>query len=521
MAGPWEQYQQTPAAGPWQRYATQGPEPLNADPTQGMSTLDKLLAGTGRGMTSATLAALQGISKLVGADSAGAGLVKQSTLDENKKLDAPLMNTTAGKVGNVIGNMGVAAPTALIPGVNTYTGAALTGAGLGALTTEGGAQERAKAALAGAVGGAAGKGIGDLAGKGAQWLVDSARTVSPKLPMAQAAQDAGFVIPPADVRSNTLTEALGGLGGKLKTAQQASVRNQPMVNEAAAKALGLQPGTQITPDVLQGLRTVAGTDGYAPIRAAGEVATSPAYNKALDSIASQYQGAARSFPGAAKNPVLDMVDGLRVQKFDAGDAIDMIKVLREAADKAYRSGDTGLGKASKEAAQALEEEVGRHLKDAGNDAALSAFREARTQIAKTYSVQKALNQSTGDVSASNLVKQLEKGKPLSDELLTVAQAAQAFPRAFQSLKEAPKAWSPLDFAWGSLGAGMGSPVPAVMAAARPVVRSMLLSGPAQRYALQQGTPGMLSRATAGLLDQELAQNAFPIGFGLLAADAAR
>ena len=61
-------------------------------------------------------------------------------------------------------------------------------------------------------------------------------------------------------------------------------------------------------------------------------------------------------------------------------------------------------------------------------------------------MQKALNEQTGNVSAQQLAKDLAKGRPLSGDLLTVAQMGQAFPKATQALKEAPKAVSPLDFA---------------------------------------------------------------------------
>ena len=62
---------------------------------------------------------------------------------------------------------------------------------------------------------------------------------------------------------------------------------------------------------------------------------------------------------------------------DAGNAIDAIKVLREQADKAFRTGDTGLGKASMAAASAIESQIERHLANNGNADALSALREAQ------------------------------------------------------------------------------------------------------------------------------------------------
>ena len=197
--------------------------------------------------------------------------------------------------------------------------------------------------------------------------------------------------------------------------------------------------------------------------------------------------------------------------------MDATKVLREMADKAYRSGDTGMGKAAKQASNELEGMLERHLQAQGNTEALQAFQDARKLIAKTYTVQKALNEQTGNVSAQQLANDLAKGRPLSGDLLTVAQMGQAFPKATQALKEAPKATSPLDFAVAGMTAGAtANPLAMATVAARPVARSMLLSGPMQRAALQPQafTPGMM-----GLLGSDpLRQLGGSVGAGgLLAA----
>lgn len=506
-----------------QSMAAKEPPPIigGVDPTQDMGAIDRLRAGIGSGMTSAGRAILQGVSKLVGADSVGAGLVKQSDIDEAKKRDSALMATGMGKAGNVIGNVAVAAPTVLIPGANTYTGAALIGAGTGGLMTDGDLENRAKGAAFGAVGGVAGKGLGELIGsaasKGKAAFLAAQQSGAQKAAAAEAANKAGYVIPPADLNPGLFTEALSGLSGKIKTAQVASQRNQAVTNRLAREAIGVDGQAPLTADVLQGIRNEAATSGYAPIRSAGEVVADGAYTKALDKIAGQYQGAARSFPGAAKNPVVDMVENLRQTKFDAGDGLDMIKVLRETADKAYRTGDTGLGKASKEAAKALEDQIERHLAENGDKAAMAAFKGARTLIAKTYSVQKALNAQTGDVSAQSLAKELSKGRPLSGGLLTAAQVGQAFPKATQALKEAPKSMSPLDWAVGAMtGASTGNPLMLAATAVRPAVRSALLSNLYQQAALKPSTPGLLTLA-GDAFGSPLAQRIAPGQFGLLGA----
>ena len=183
---------QAVAASQW-KPAPAGP---NTDPTADMGAVDRLRAGIGRGMVSAA----RGVGNLL-------GLVSDADMAEAKRLDAPLLKTTGGAVGNVLGSVAAAAPTMLIPGANTALGAAAIGGGLGGLTTEGNLQERAIGAATGAAGGVAGKFLGDKLGQGARTLADAtaSRFAAKQAADAQrmgalrAASEAGYVIPPADL----------------------------------------------------------------------------------------------------------------------------------------------------------------------------------------------------------------------------------------------------------------------------------------------------------------------------------
>lgn len=81
---------------------TQAPTPtgfLLNDPTSGMSTTDRVLAGTGRGMVHTGAS----VGNLV-------GLVPDSAMAEMKQTDAPLLNTRAGTFGNMVGESAMTAP---------------------------------------------------------------------------------------------------------------------------------------------------------------------------------------------------------------------------------------------------------------------------------------------------------------------------------------------------------------------------------------------------------------------------
>ncbi len=444
------------------------------------------------------------------------GMASFDDVKESRRLDKPLAKTVGGTLGNVGGNMVIAAPAMLLPGAATVPAAAAISGVMGALGPSESPTESVVNPLVAAAGGAAGQWVANKAAAGEAFqrgqnaLKDALN--AQKADATRKAMGAGYVIPPADLKPGMVAEAASGLSGKIKTAQVASQRNQAVTDTLARKAVGLSAADELTPDALNGIRAAAAAAGYDPIKSAGTVRTDAAFVKALDDIAQTQQGASRSFPGLADNGVVDLVAKLKQPAFDAGDAIDATKVLRAAADKAYASGDKALGKANKDAAQAIEDMLDRHLSASGQSDALQAFREARQLIAKTYSLQSGLNGQTGSVSAQKLAAQLAKGKPLSGELRTIAEAGSAFPKALQTLKEAPKATSPLDWAV-ALGsaASSGNALPLAMVGIRPAVRNALLSRPVQRNALA----AMIRPEEVDMLTRALADNRLTAPAGAL------
>lgn len=491
-----------------------------ADPTEGNSFFDNTMAATGKGMTS--------VARAVGFPaSALERMGLPGTKEEADRLDAPLMSTAGGKVGNVVGMAAMAAPAALIPGANTYLGASAIGGGVGAAFAEGGLGDRAQGALFGAAGGAAGKGIGDVLGavvpKITRWMAGNRNTKqlanAQRDASAVATKDAGYVIPPADVNPTVLNETLNGLSGKIKTAQVASARNQNVTNSLAKKSIGVADDAPLDINALKNIRAQAG-QAYDAVASAGTIRPGQAYSDALDKITAPYVTAAKGFPNAKPSPIIAEIESLKTAEFDAASAVAMVKKLRADADASYASGNKDAGKALKSGAGALEDAIDAHLTqiDAPADV-LKNFRDARQLIAKTYTVEKALNGETGDVSAQVLAKMLQKGKPMSGDLKTIARAGSSFPKATQSLKEAPKAVSPLDYGAALISAGSTGPWGAAAIAARPAVRSLMLSQPYQRLlgSPKSYGPGLLEQSLP-LLQNNLLRRGLPAAGGLLSAN---
>jgi hypothetical protein len=311
---------------------------------------------------------------------------------------------------------------------------------------------------------------------------------SPEMVSAiNAARDAGYVIPPTQANPTLTNRLLEGFSGKLTTAQNASAKNSEVTNGLAAKALGLPADAKITPDLLLSIRKTASASSEA-ITQTGTITPTKAYSEALDKLAETHLTAAKGFPNAKESPVVALVDSLRSPSFEAGSALAKIRELRAAADDAFRTGNTDVARASKGAAKALEDAVETHLQDVGNPELLSQFRDARTLMAKTYTVEKALNATTGTVDARKLGAMVNKGKPLTNELRQAGEFANRFPKANQTVEgmgSLPQT-SPLDWAAaGGLSMASGNVLPMLAAGARPLARKLTLSNAVQNRLLQK------------------------------------
>jgi hypothetical protein len=527
-----------------------------AQPTQGSptgSTTENVLAGIGHGMVSTAQNVKQGFDKLAdhlassasgttigkAIDWAGQKLglpsAQQASADTNQAItdrratEGPLLDTKAGKVGSFGGQFAATLPTMLIPGANTYTGAALIGGGTGLATTEGGLADRAKGAIAGMAGGVAGKTLGDLVGAGVSKLAsmrssslasDAAQNVQKDAAIKLASQN-GYKLPPQDVNPGVVNATLEGLSGKIKTSQAASQSNQTVTNSLAKRALGLPEDAPLNGDTLQTIRQQAG-NAYNAVRGTGTVTPGQPYNDAIDKIMQQANGQAKSFPGLKNDEITSVLGTLKQPTFEAGDAVDATKFLRNLADKAYRSGDKQTGAAYKQASGALEDALDSHLQSLGQPEALASFRNARQTIAKTYSVEKALNPVTGDVDAAKLALQAAKGKPLSGELRDIANINAAFPKATQTLKQNYNPSSPLDYA--AAIASQAGKAAMVVPLARPLLRSAILSKPVQSLNANLATDyggGLLSKGVYPALSGKSLRDLLQVGGAAGAIDAAK
>ena len=305
---------------------------------------------------------------------------------------------------------------------------------------------------------------------------------------ATAAIDAGYSIPPNMLNPSFKNATIESFSGKQATQQLFSTKNAQVTDSLIKDALGISPDATISKVALNDIRKTAGKT-YAQISSLSD-------NAAAD---------------------------LEALKQARNDSQGWFK----AYNRSESPNDLAQAKQYKSVADGLETSLETHALDAGRPELLPQLKDARTKIAKTYSVERALNDSSGTIDSRVLGRMYEKGvfgKGPSDGISTAARFASAFPTINKSAEQigSPgahnlKAIAATAFGGGGLAA-LG-PVGALAALAPfvtpPIARSMMLRRGVQQ-SLARPTQGLLSSGIDDELLNQLLYRATPIaGAGLL------
>lgn len=125
-----------------------------ADPASGMGTGERFLAGAGKGMHDLGTGAVGALKSAVGMETPA----DRANVDAQRLRDAPLMRTPAGALGDIGGKVATTIPAMMVPGANSYRGAAILGAITGATQPAGTEDSRLLNTATGAAGGVIGQG---------------------------------------------------------------------------------------------------------------------------------------------------------------------------------------------------------------------------------------------------------------------------------------------------------------------------------------------------------------------------
>ena len=385
-----------------------------ADPTSGMSSFEKGRAAFGKAFADLG----RGAQQLVG---------METDAEESRQLDAPLMSTTAGKVGNFAGNVAAATPLLFVPGANSYAGAALSGGLMGLLQPTVGAESRGVNTLLGVGAGLAGQAAGNALGR---------------------------VIRPVQTQQTPARAAL---------VQEAASRNIPLT---AGQTTGSRP-LQIMESVMEDLPFTSGR------QLAAKQTQREAFNRAVGStfgapesaITPEVAGAARqrlssTFSDLSRRNALNVTDDLmsrlgtieaEANRFGTGDIaksvsnriddfLSRVDTSGQVSGTAYRRFDSALGRSMRSTSNGdLRHSLGQ-IRDAvreAMDASISsadqaAWRTARQEYGNLMTVAPlAARSETGDISGRTLLSaanQANQGARFGapSELATLGRVGRAF-----------------------------------------------------------------------------------------------
>jgi hypothetical protein len=366
------------------------------DPTEGMSTTDKFLAGTGKGMVDTG----RGVYQLGASIGHAAGMVSdekmasiQQDVDNSRELDAPLMNTTAGKVGDVVGT---AAPALLLPSAG-IAGSAVEGAALGAAQPVPTGASRwtntYMGGLGGAAGAAAGKVLGGVLGGfgGAgdrQAAVDLLESEGVPVSVGQATK---AKLAQSVERASAMTSDA--------PAEFAATQGQAF-NRAVLRRIGID-----SPEVTSAAPEVLGPARKAITNVMDDVAsrTKVNYDPQLESDLSIIeQNASRQVPSSELAPI----------RANIGDILDNAAANNGVLDgNFYQRVNSNLGVLSKNPQVGP---VAGDIKDALTDALqrsassddVKALSKARQQYRALKQMEPAIDPATGNISPSKLINSL-------------------------------------------------------------------------------------------------------------------
>lgn len=351
----------------------------------------------------------------------------------------------------------------------------------------GGALPAAGSMIAEKVGGPAWAGVGSMAPTAAITGFNAVR--APGLAREQAqnqvrdatlrpAQDAGYVLPPSAVRPTALGNAAESFAGKAALKQEAELRNQQVTNRLVRQEFGLPENTPITEGTLGQVRAQAGQ---------------------------AYQAVAQLSP-IAQNALQRLRDAraeanLQYMHYDRTGTPDALRTARQLDAQATM----------------LERVLERQAAQSGRPELIPQLREARTTIAKTWDVERALNLGDGNVNAKIIGKALDRGRPLTGNLEIIGRFAEGPGRQFtrEGAAVPTPGVSALNIPMAALLGEQGFQhfgAPGVAAAAIPFARGGVRGGLLsdiyqQNFNRPDYTPNMQPQGSlAALIQQAIVQN---------------
>lgn len=348
----------------------------------------------------------------------------------------------------------------------------------------------------------AGRAIGEFVGEAAPQVYPLAKglgklragAAEPSLQAKNvaAAREAGYTVPPSlDPEAGLLARATEKFAGPKSVAQAAAEKNQAVTHDLLKKDLGIPKDQPLTMEALEKVREQA-DKVYDDVKNYSKpiFATQKYFNR-IQGLGKDLDKVLDDFPELlSSSEIRDLADTMSKAKMSPAAAVEKLRDLRSKAKINYRSAERpekrALAEAQTEAANALEDLLDVNLRQGGKRELMKSFKDARTRIAKTYDVESALNETTGEIDPTALGRLLKqrKGQQMSGGTEQVARMARAFP----GIARPPSvAFNPAWIPWRTAIAATGHPYLAgglgVLSTARRAAGPLVTGSPYQSGAL--------------------------------------
>lgn len=403
------------------------PEP-SYDPTEGMSGTQKFLAGTGKAMTDV----VRGVRQYLPENFGG---MSNAEIEDARRLDAPLMKTGAGMAGNIVGNVAMTAPLALIPGASTIPGGATIGALTGLLQPGTSAGERVKNAT-----------IGGVAGAAVPTLVRGAQVAKSMIePLYEGGRN--------QIIGRTIDRATGGQGAEvarqLRQAQPLVTGSLPTAAEAGGNA-GLaalqRTATATDPVAMNQLAARQAAQNEARIAALQSVTPDVAAAKAARSAqagALYQQAGTEGLDAATAQAIQPQIDALMKRVPD--DLIAQAKQLAQVSGESVT--DMGSVKGAHYLKKAIDARIGQAARAGDKQTAeaygglQSAFLDVLEQMNPTYgAARQTFAQMSRPVNQGQIIENIaQRGQNFRGELTPAAFSRALSDKTAQGVTRMPNA----------------------------------------------------------------------------------
>lgn len=421
------------------------------NPERDMSAGQRFLAGAGKAVHDVGM----GIGQLL-------GTTNRADVEEQRKTDAPLMATTAGKVGNFAGAVGMAAPTALVPGANTVAGAGVVGSLMGLLQPSTSTKETLTNVALGGTGGAVGQGVmnrisaaaarpGTQLTQGQQQAAAGGEALGMRLTPGKASGSRALQKMEAAAESHPLTS--GGFDA-IKT------QNQRVVNRSAARAIGENVEELSSPVLARAEQRLGAV--FDSVADRTPVALDPqTYGARLQQILADSDGMLMGNAQLGQNGLIRRLDDFVNNR--GGATREQLRQLSSNLGKAARNnmtsqnGDRALGESLFAAQEMVEDAIAGTL-NATQRAAYDTAREQYRNLMTLTARSNVVNPASGDVSGRSLATSLmtrdRAGYTMGGnnaEMYDAARFVQAFPEIVGNSGTATRSIGAADYLTGLPG----------------------------------------------------------------------